>query len=646
MGSWSGGGVIGEIRTGGSFRGLTHYLLHGSAATRAKTPEWVELRNLASRDAERAWVEMEATASENPRVGKPVFHVVLSPAPGDELGDGDWKRLADRVLGELGLGEHQVLVALHRDTDHPHLHLAVNRVHPVTGKAWSAWRSKTRLEGILRGVERDWGLRVVPGRLAGAERDEVDRRSAPPLSVGEQAVVRQRASEPQVVAWRRELSGAFREAESWSDLAARLQVNGVHLVARGRGLVVSDGEVLVKASRLDRDFSRGRLEARFGQTFGEWRKDRKAFEAAAEVYPKYVARGPDDPRARAALGTLRRTGRSLGWGAVRRLSGPLAPSVAGVGLSARRRARVEARLGARERAEDWGRFARRYLRPALERAGSWAEVESRLRLYGAWVARGDGGRLVVTDGYHRTAVGRLEPEVGFRRLEKRLGSFREWERSRRELMAAARRVAAGEGREADAARWRRLSGVIEASERRVERYEGLYEEYRRVEGRLRGLLGGRDGQGRRAVRGVEEALDRLRSVPDGELERTVRSVVRRGRAGRSLRRRDRFERGLEEARRYRGLARELRRSAAPARSAARRLVRLREQAWLRSPQRVRREGRRVLVAMARPLLGAGVRSLLAGAAPGLGPALTVVRVLRGVHRDLRRATEREGGRGR
>jgi hypothetical protein len=104
---------------------------------------------------------------------------------------------------------------------------------------------------------------------------------------------------------------------------------------------------------------------------------------------------------------------------------------------------------------------------------------------------------------------------------------------------------------------------------------------------------------------------------------------------------------LEAARQYRELAVELRRSAAPARSAARRLVRLRQQAWLLSPDRLRREGRRALVALARPLLGAGVRSLLAGAAPGLGPALAVVRVLTGVHRDLRRrASERDGGRGR
>jgi hypothetical protein len=81
--------VIGEIRSGESFRGLTHYLLHGSAATRAKTPEWVELRHLASRDPDGAWVEMEATASKNPQVKKPVFHVMISPAPGDELVEGE-----------------------------------------------------------------------------------------------------------------------------------------------------------------------------------------------------------------------------------------------------------------------------------------------------------------------------------------------------------------------------------------------------------------------------------------------------------------------------------------------------------------------------------------------------------------------------
>lgn len=56
--------MIGEVRSGGSFRGLVHYLLHGSQSTQLKEPAWVELRNLAGKDPERAAAEMRATASQ------------------------------------------------------------------------------------------------------------------------------------------------------------------------------------------------------------------------------------------------------------------------------------------------------------------------------------------------------------------------------------------------------------------------------------------------------------------------------------------------------------------------------------------------------------------------------------------------------
>jgi len=128
--------VIGEVRSGSSFQGLVHYLLHGSAAAHLKEPAWVELRNLAGDDLERMAAEMRATASQNARVRQPVYHLVLSPAPEDRLERGEWREIAERVLGELRLEEHQEMLALHTDTGLPHLHLAVNRVHPDTLRAW------------------------------------------------------------------------------------------------------------------------------------------------------------------------------------------------------------------------------------------------------------------------------------------------------------------------------------------------------------------------------------------------------------------------------------------------------------------------------------------------------------------------------
>ncbi|MDX1996291.1 MAG: hypothetical protein SF066_01120, partial [Thermoanaerobaculia bacterium] len=67
-------------------------------------------------------------------------------------------------------------------------------------------------------------------------------------------------------------AGDFREATSWTDLAARLRERGLELQAKGRGLVVTDGEREGKASRIARDASRGHLEERFGP-FQEWRRE-------------------------------------------------------------------------------------------------------------------------------------------------------------------------------------------------------------------------------------------------------------------------------------------------------------------------------------------------------------------------------------
>ena len=77
--------MIGKAGSGASVGGLVHYILHGSAVTHEKTPAWVDVRNLAGENPDRLHVEMEATASQSPRTQKPIYHLVLSPAPEDQL---------------------------------------------------------------------------------------------------------------------------------------------------------------------------------------------------------------------------------------------------------------------------------------------------------------------------------------------------------------------------------------------------------------------------------------------------------------------------------------------------------------------------------------------------------------------------------
>jgi hypothetical protein len=56
----------------------------------------------------------------------------------------------------------------------------------------------------------------------------------------------------------------FREARTWDDLDRRLERHGLRVEAKGAGMVLTDGRQHVKASSVDRDASRAKLERRFG----------------------------------------------------------------------------------------------------------------------------------------------------------------------------------------------------------------------------------------------------------------------------------------------------------------------------------------------------------------------------------------------
>ena len=117
---------------------------------------------------------MEHTAAASTRTEKPVYHLSVSLAPGEHLERPELERVADRLLQDLGLGEHQALIAEHADGAQQHIHLMVNRVHPDTGRAWRPSHDYQRIERSLRAQERELDLKIVPGRhspVPGHDRD-------------------------------------------------------------------------------------------------------------------------------------------------------------------------------------------------------------------------------------------------------------------------------------------------------------------------------------------------------------------------------------------------------------------------------------------------------------------------------------------
>ena len=157
--------MIGVSSSSRSFKSLGRYLVLGRTGDEQGRVAWSTARNLPTDDPELAAKIMRATAAQNVRTEQPVYHLALSFDPHDAVDRAKMERVAQRVINELGLREHQVLIVAHGDRKHSHMHILVNRVHPKTGKAWDRWQDYSIVQRVLREEEETLGLRAVRGPL-------------------------------------------------------------------------------------------------------------------------------------------------------------------------------------------------------------------------------------------------------------------------------------------------------------------------------------------------------------------------------------------------------------------------------------------------------------------------------------------------
>ena len=253
--------MIATTSSGRRFGVLASYLMQGRDGADTERVAWTVGRNLGTDDPELAAALMQATANGNARVEVPVYHLTVSFDPTDAVSPERMQQVADRVLAELGLTEHQALMVAHRDRVHPHVHCMVNRVHPETERDWERWQDRPQIERTLRELERELGLREVPGRLYQLEGQTPPERAL--LTNGERRQA-ERTGELAFPDRVRAHLDNLRAARSWDGLTEILTEHGLRLERKGQGLVITDGEHQVKASRVARDLSLRRFEERFG----------------------------------------------------------------------------------------------------------------------------------------------------------------------------------------------------------------------------------------------------------------------------------------------------------------------------------------------------------------------------------------------
>ncbi len=248
------------LALGRSFKKLVSYLKTGKDGRQLQRDrvEWVEFRNLPTRNPDTAACMMAATASESVSgTQTAVYHFSISCDPGDPVDGGTLRRVADRTIRDLGLEEHQVLIFAHKDRSHPHLHFVVNRVHPERGTLWRTWRDYYRIERSLRAQEQELGLQIVPGWNSVVVRD-VDGGLRVPgeHETGLQRVYpapnARRGDAEFLCDVRARAAPLLEQARGWAELERGLAEQGLSLRVKGGGFTLTDGTREVKASEVGR----------------------------------------------------------------------------------------------------------------------------------------------------------------------------------------------------------------------------------------------------------------------------------------------------------------------------------------------------------------------------------------------------------
>jgi RepB DNA-primase from phage plasmid/Relaxase/Mobilisation nuclease domain/Large polyvalent protein-associated domain 7 len=238
--------------------------------------------------------EMLALSQESVRSKDTINHYVLSWREGEQPNPAQVEQAVTIFMDELGLRDHQAIYGLHVDTQNVHLHIAINRVHPDTGKVVeinkgfdleAAHRGIARIEHA-QGWQREKNGRyqvLETGALGRASEDENRQRQPAQRKRDMENRTGEKSAERIAI---EEAGSILKGAASWEELHRQLAEKGMRYERVGSGAKVFVGDVPVKASDVDRSASLKRMQERLG-----------VYERAGKERPNeyftHAAREPD-----------------------------------------------------------------------------------------------------------------------------------------------------------------------------------------------------------------------------------------------------------------------------------------------------------------------------------------------------------------
>lgn len=273
--------MIAKIVKGSSFRGVVNYILD-----KGKDAKILVCDGLFAENNDTIAMSFEAQSKMNPKVTKPVGHISLAFHKEDEhrLTDRAMAGIALEYLKEMGITDTQVLIVRHFDKEHPHVHIAFNRI-ANNGRTISDRNERIRSARICKELTKKYNLYFANGK---------------------EWVKQHRLKEPDKTKYGLYsiLKSEVSRCGNWNILAANLKKQGVEMRFKHKGysdevqgVVFTMNGYSFSGSKIDRRFSFSKIDAALNANRHEERQlvmSNQMAEYPIPSMPQFEPRGSND----------------------------------------------------------------------------------------------------------------------------------------------------------------------------------------------------------------------------------------------------------------------------------------------------------------------------------------------------------------
>jgi len=247
----------------------------------------VRVTNCFTDDPVDATLLIQATQKKNTKSkADKTYHLIFSFPPDEHPPLEILNAIEDDLCATIGFSDHQRISAVHVDTDHLHVHVAINKVHPTGYQNIEPYYDKQKLMTACKQLEVKYGLEKTSYRLEENKNDDHrlrqykekksiadlqqirndDRKNKVFLGTKVSSIEAQSGIETLASYIAQRVVPIIRETKDWQAVHDALAVHGLEIKPRGAGLVIGDNglSLWVRASQCGREMAMKSMTDRLG----------------------------------------------------------------------------------------------------------------------------------------------------------------------------------------------------------------------------------------------------------------------------------------------------------------------------------------------------------------------------------------------